>query len=482
MRNFKTKTLNAASWSLASNGVSQFLSFFIGIFLARLLTPDDFGLVAMTVVFTAFASLFSNIGLDQALIQKQDIKERHINSVFWLNLLIAIFMAAIMFAAAPNIADFYGREQVESICKAYSITYVIGAFAVIPRIQLIKNLNFKIISSAELIAMIVSGIIAITCAMNGFSYWALVIHRITQQLIISFILIFYVKWRPSAIFSSAALKEIMGFSLSIFGTKLLKITTQNIDNLLIGKFLGGELLGSYDKSRSIMLTPIKNISQVIGNIMFPSLSLINADKPRVKAIYLRIIRSISIITFPMMVGMIVVSESFVLGVLGEQWEEIVPLVKVFCFLGIFSSILTVTGTIFQSQGAAGLQFRTNLLTQPIRIACVIIGLNWGVMGVALGFALSGIFNSLIVITVAGKLIDLKPSTFLQALAPTLAPTLIMGVSVWYIGEILRLDSELLTLSIQVLSGAIIYLSSLALLKIEAYQDMRNVFEQHFLNK
>ena len=464
---------------MGSSVISQAVSFGFGITLARLLMPDDFGLVAMAMVFTGLAGLMSDVGLGAALIQKKNATEAHFSSVFWLNIILGFSLGVILFFSSSWISAFYERSEVENICKVLSIGFIIGALAMVPGTIFRKELKFKYIALIDLVSMVAAGIIAITMAVNGFGYWSLVVLKLSQVVITTALLFGFSKWRPKSGISINATKELLGFSVSVFGTSLLQYATRNIDKLLIGKMLGGQVLGVYDKAHAMMLFPLHNISHVISSIMFPSMSLVQSDIVRVKGIYLRATRSIALITFPMMMGLFVVADSFVLGVLGTHWAELIPVLRILCVAGLVSSIVTVTGTLYQSQGAALLQFRVNLVTQPIRMLGVIVGIQWGVLGVAVGYTVALLINSLITLTIAGRLVELRLSTLLLSLAPILLPATIMALLVSTIRPVLGLDNDLLVFLTQVVAGAIIYWGSVILIGLKAYEDVACVLREEY---
>jgi len=476
----KAKTVRAAGWVAGTRVIAQVISFAFGIALARLLIPDDFGLIAMVLVFTGLANLLSDVGLGAALIQKKDAQEVHFSSVFWLNLAVGCLLAAILYIVAPVLGQFYERVEVEGICRTLALMFPVGALAMVARTRLIKDLEFKYISLSEVVALVISGVVAVTLAVKGFGYWSLVTHILLQQIIKTIIIWNVASWKPTRAFNRDALRILMGFSLSVFATQLLQYITRNIDKLLLGKFLGGQPLGIYDKAQSMMLFPLQNVSHVVGSIMFPSLSLIQSETERVKMIYLRSTRVIALVTFPMMAGMFVVADSFVIGVLGPQWSEVIPVLQIFCFAGVAASIVTVTGALYQSQGAAALQLRVNLITQPIRIAGIVAGLPWGALGVAIGFTATSFINGLITLVIAGRLVNLSIFTLARYLLPIFFPAMLMATVLYIMRPFLTFENELFILLIQVVTGVTFYLACVILMKLEAYKDIEKVLREQYL--
>ncbi len=483
MEKFKTETVSAIGWVLSSQLITQVVSFIIGIVLARLLLPDDFGLIAMMMVFYGLAGILLDVGLGQALIQKKNVQEEHFSSVFWLNFLIGCVLGGTLFFVSPWLSDFYGRVELEGMFKVLSINFPIASLAIVYNARFAKELKFKYLQLSEMLAMVVSGIVAIVLAAYEYGYWSLVAQRLSQQIVLTTMVWSLSSWSPKLKISFTAIKELFVFSASIFFTQLLRYSHSSLDRLLLGKFMGGSVLGLYDKAYSLMLFPLRNVSSVIGKVMFPALSLIQSDKVRTSKVYIRSVRAIALVTYPMMAGLFVVADSFVLGILGENWVGLIPLLRIFCVAGFISSILTVTGSLYLSQGAAARQFRVSLINTPIRIIGIVAGLHWGGIGVAIGFTCSLFIASLITLTVALRLIDLNIFSLVRAVAPILLPTLLMAVSVWGIGSELSIENKLFLFFLQVVVGVIVYWGLVALMKIEAYTDVVGIFrEKLFFSK
>ncbi|WP_273208554.1 lipopolysaccharide biosynthesis protein [Marinobacter subterrani] len=471
MSDFRGRVLTALSWTAGGKMISQVISVGFGIALARMLTPDDFGLIAMMMVFTGFAGLLMDVGLGSALVQKKDVKEIHYNTVFWTNLGLGASLSCIVYFSSPFIAAFYGRNELIVIGHILSLQFTLGALALVPRQRLVKNLTFKVVVSADLIGMIVAGISAIIMVYAGFGYWALAWQPVILRMTATIYIWSVAKWLPSLAFSREALKELFGFSFYVFASTLLQYASRQVDKLLVGKYLGGDALGILEKARSMMLFPLQNVSNVVGSVMFPALSAIQSEKERVRSVFLRSTQGIALLTFPMIAGVYVVSESFVLGVLGEQWRELIPILKMLCFVGIPTSIVAVNGPVYLSQGKAKLQFKVKLLTRPIAIVCVLVGLQWGLEGIVLGVILSGWINSIITLKISGSLINLPLYVLIQSLAKALVCAVLMAMLLILADPYLASVSQITKLLIQIILGAIIYLTLVLLIRPPATTEL-----------
>ncbi len=471
MSEYKGKVLRALSWSAGGKVFSQVISLGFGIALARMLTPDDFGLIAMMMVFTGFAALLTDVGLGSALVQKADVTELHYNTVFWTNLGLGVALTCIILVSSPWIATFYGREELTGLGYILSLQFVLGALALVPRQRLVKSLTFKVITIADFLGMFVAGIAAIVMAKYGYEYWALAWQFVILRVVATLYIWMSARWMPRLSFSKHALAELFGFSFYVFATRMLGYITQQADKLLAGRFLGGNAVGLLDKAQSMMLFPLSNVSHVVGSVMFPALSMIQNDKKRVRAVYMRCTQAIALLTFPMMAGMFAVAENFVLGVLGEQWEELVVILRILCVAGIAISIVTVTGSVYLSQGMAKLQFKVNLLTRPIALTGVVVGLNWGVEGVAIGATAATLINTVITLRVAGGLIDLSLSTLFSSFFKTFCAAVLMCIAIMATESFVSEYPPLVRFFIQVLEGVLVYTFLVVLFRVRALEDV-----------
>tara|TARA_B100002003_G_scaffold182027_1_gene170207 strand:+ start:30395 stop:31828 length:1434 start_codon:yes stop_codon:yes gene_type:complete len=477
MISFKYRFLNALAWNAGGNFFSQGVSILIGIVLARLLSPEAYGLIAMVLVFTGLASLLSDVGLGSALVQRQDLKSVHFNSVYWCNIGLGTLLAAVLFMSSQQIAIFYGQPQIEPVVRMLSLGFVIGAASLVHRQVLVKSMTFKYLALADFLGMAGSGAVAIYLAHMGFGFWALVFQQIMNSMIVFFIVSSTSGWKPKKEFSPAAIKELFSFSAYVFLTSLLQYAAMRVDKLISGKYLGANSVGLIDKAQSMMLFPLQNISHTISAVMFPALSSLKDDTAKVRRIYLKCIQAVAFLTFPMMAGMFAVSESFILGVLGKHWIELIPVLQVFCLAGAINSIATITGAVYLSQGASKLQFRVNLFTRPLVIVCVVIGLSWGVIGVAWGIVVAAWISGIYTMTTVWKLIDLAAVSVFKILYPIVLLSMLMGAVVIYLGFKFSHLDHLALLAVQILAGVLVYTLAALCFRIDALATFRSTLSR-----
>jgi O-antigen/teichoic acid export membrane protein len=468
---YKNRVVNAVAISGGSRLVIQLISLGYTITLARLLAPDDFGLIAMVVVFTGFADLLADVGLGSALIQKKDVTEVHYSTVFWTNLGLGFFFTGLVFISSDWIAAFYKRQELSLIAQILSLQFVLAAIRLVPGNRLAKELHFGYVAIASLLGMLLAGALAVYMALEGYGVWALAWQAVVGTLVTTLVTCLACRWKPQFVFSFGALKELLSFSVYVFGTQMIQYGARTVDKLLAGRYLGGDAVGLLDRAQTVILFPLRNISHVVGNVMFPAFSMVQEDVTRVRNVYVRSTQAIALVTFPMMLGMIAVADNFVIGILGEQWAEMVPIIRILCVSGISTSIVTITGAVYLSQGASKLQFRVNLLTRPIAILGVIVGLSWGLIGIAVGSVVAVFINTLITLSRAGPLIELRLLDLFKALLPTLIAATCMAIPVFLIGHYTDLEQPLMELLVQVLVGIALYLALALIMRLSAFTDL-----------
>ena len=470
----KQKTIKGLTWSGISQGVKVASQFIITAILARLLSPNDFGMLAMAIVFMNFAMIFSEMGISSALVQKQDTHDRHYYSAFWLNLVTGLCLMLIFIAISPLIAVFYKKPELQPILMVLAINFFISSFVIVQQTILTKEMEFKKLAIRDILAVIISGIIGIFLAYHGFGVWSLVYQSIVFTLINSLFLWTVSSWRPKFQFASADIRDILNFSANLTGFNIVNYFARNADQLLIGKFLGAQALGYYSLAYKIMLYPLQNISWVIGKVMFPAFSKIQHNIEKVKISYMRMVKAISLIIFPVMAGLFVIAPEFVVVIYGPDWKPIIILVKIFCVCGLIQSVGTTIGNILLSQGRADLQFRLGIINTIIVIISVLFGLRWGINGVAFCYAIYSFIWVHITFAITNRLIKLHNLLFYSKLANSYMISFIILITLSFLKVLIK-PSDFISLSVLLFFGVITYLLMLFYLKQLSFQNNRIMY-------
>jgi PST family polysaccharide transporter len=479
-QSLKNRTIKGLTWSVLASFVKQVLTFTIGVILARLLSPAEFGIIGMIAVFTGLVSTFMEQGLGSAIIHKQDIEKRHLDSIFWFNVGIGFFCTIAFMILSFPIAKFYKNPVLQPITFMISFNFFLGSFNIVQNALLNKKVDFKRLAIIDTLSVLVGGFIGIFLALAKFGVWALVWQTLATTFTTVIVMWVTSSWRPGIVFNISALKEIFKYSTNLLGFNILNYWTRNFDNLLIGRFIGSFALGIYAKAYQLMLLPLTQVSQVISRVMFPILSEIQHDKKKIKSIYLKSIQCIALITFPLMLTFWVVNNDFVLAVYGEKWESMIPILYVLILCGMIQSIGTTTGWIYNSIGRTDIQFKWGILAAIVRTAGFIIGLRWGVMGVAISYFITGYFILWYPSwSISGRLIDLKFSEMLRCLASPFYCAIAAAVSAWILGiSLLSHWGHLERLFILSVSSMLIYLVLIHVFSIGAYTNVSKLIKDY----
>jgi O-antigen/teichoic acid export membrane protein len=469
----KRQTLSGVAWSSTGRVGQQVIQFALTILLARLLLPEDFGLIGMVLVFTGFASLFAEFGFSSALIQRPEITEAHSSSVFWLNLLVGLLLSGGFYFLAPLLSDFYAVPDLQPVARALAITFSIASVGIVPTALLQRRMDFKRLARLELLAAALAGGIAVFMALRGFGVWALVAQTLIGSLVTVVLAFILSGWRPSLSFSHRAVADLLHFSSHLFGFKFINYWARNADNLLVGKLIGSVGLGIYSRAYSLMLLPVTQVIRVISRVMFPALSLIQDDTKRVKRVYLRAMGMIALITFPMMTGLFVVAEPFVLAVLGVQWSAVVPVLQILCVVGLIQALCNPTGWIYQSQGRTDWLFWWGVGGAGTLIVAISIGAALGtVESVAWAYMIANLVLFYPCIMIPGKLIGMHVSDVVREVSGALVCSCAMAGLVWTLGLLLPESwSHGARLTLQVITGAAVYFLVLLVTRPAGYREL-----------
>lgn len=475
---FREKTIAGILWSFVSQLGRYGLQFIIGVILARLLSPDDFGLIGMITVFVGFANIYTDLAFGSALIQKQDTNPDHYFSIFWINLGTGLALTLLFMASSPLIARFYSQPVLIPLTMLISTNFFIGSLKIIQSSLLMKQLEFGRLAFVELMALAISGSTGITMAILGFGVWSLAWQSVMFTGLTVILLWIVSDWRPAMRFKWIVVKELLGFSSNLLGFSSVNYWLRNADNLLVGRFLGTSALGIYSRSYGIMLLPLTMISRSIGQVMFPALSKIQDDVPRIQRLYLRMTAAIALITFPLMLGLLVVAEDFVLFLFGAQWVGMIPILQAFCIVGMVQSIGTLNGNIYLSQGRTNLQFRVGGMVGLLGVGAIVLGLRWGVNGVAYAYTLFSLLITYPTISIAVSLIDLPFIKVIKNLAGIFGCAAAMALLVWGIGFLLPTDwPHWAYLAVQVPLGMAVYGTLIHTFRLQAYREAREIIRE-----
>ncbi len=422
----KQKTITSLSWSALSQLGKQSIQFIITAVLARLISPTDFGLIGMATVFTQFAATIGETGVTGALIQRRNVDNEHYSTVFWLNLGVGLLLFAIGLLCAPLVAVFYKTPALKPIMIGIAFAFPVASIGVVQQAILMKELHFKQLMFRDIAAVFAGGACGIWMALNGFGAWSLVGQLLMFTLVNSIALWFFSSWRPAFVFSKRSLDDLIGFSANMTGFAITNYIGRNVDYLLIGKFLGSEALGLYTLAYKLMLVPLQNVSWVITRVMFPAFSKIQHDSEAVCRNYLKLIRFVSLITFPMMAVLSVLAPDLIHDIYGDSWQGAVLPIQILSFCGMVQSLTTIGGTLYQSQGRADLQFRMGVANALLTTLVVSLTVQRGLIPLAAAYTTFSIIWSVFSLIVCSNIISLDIGKVFKSMVPAILVAAVLG--------------------------------------------------------
>jgi PST family polysaccharide transporter len=412
-------------WTGGGQALRQVIQLIASVALARLLTPDDFGLLGMTLVFMGVAQLFADFGIGAAIVQSSQVDRIVLSSCFWANAGVALVVSLLLALASPLAGAFYGDPRVVPLLLVLSSSLILSGVTVVPRATLLRDMAFAQVAKAQVVGSLAGAVAAVTMAWLGLGVWSMVMQPIVGSAVTILLVMAYAGWIPRLEFSWHRIRDLAGFSAGVLGSDLLNFANRNADTLLVGRYLGSGQLGYYSMAYQLMLYPLSQVSSVIVKVLFPALSRMQGDKHRLRQAYLRSISAIAFVTFPMMVGLFAVSREFVSVVFGEKWLPMLPVLDILCWVGMMQSVGTTLGTIYLSTGRIRTAFLLTLCSTPIFILSFVIGLRWGITGVALGYAIASAGLFYVGLWLAFAIVGLTFREFHRALAKPLVASVIM---------------------------------------------------------
>jgi O-antigen/teichoic acid export membrane protein len=450
-------------WTGAGQVVRQLIQVGSSVILVRLLSPGDFGLIGMAMFFVGIGQLLADFGVGSAIVHSRAVDRVVLSSCFWLNVIVAAVLAALVLGFSPLIGSFYERRDLVPIVEALSLNLLLSGLQVVPSALLYRDLRFADLARAQVLGSLAGALAAMALAWAGFGVWALVAQPLVGSTANLLVCTLAQRWYPRLEFSWAQTAPLARFSAALLGTNIVGYMNRNVDSLLVGRVLGAGPLGYYSMAIQLMLYPLQQVSSVIVRVLFPTLVQIRDDLPRLRSAYLKAVASIALITFPIMGGLFALADDFVLVVFGPQWVEMAPLLKVLAWVGMMQSVGTTVGTIYLSMGNPGVAFRVTLVGAPVFILGLAAGLPWGIFGVAVGYAVASFSLFYYTTHTAFRFIDLTHMEFHRVLLKPLGAALAMVAALHGLAVIIGPLTPAGRLAVGVLAGTLIYLAVSALI-------------------
>lgn len=387
MGELKDKTLSGVKWSAIGRFSTQGISFVIGILLARILSPSDYGVIGMIGIFMAIAQTFIDSGFGSALIRKKDCSDTDYSTAFYFNIAVGIVSYLILFFSAPLIADFFKTPILIDIVRVLSINLFLNSLSIVQTAKLTAAVDFKSQAKISLVATIVSGCIGLIMAYSGYGVWSLVYQSVSLSIVRTILFWIVTKWRPQRIFSKQSFNYLFGFGSKILSASILHTIYANLSTILIGKFYTTQDLGYYSRGESLASLPSSNLTSILQSVTYPILSKMQDDDSRLIQVYRKYIRLTSLVIFFGMCLMAALAKPLILVLLSDKWVNSVIFLQIFCFALMFDHLCQLNLNILYVKGRSDLVLRLEIIKKTISISMIIAAIPFGVLAICISRAL-----------------------------------------------------------------------------------------------
>lgn len=381
----KQKTAKGLFWGGLSNGVQQVLNLLFGLILARILTASDYGMVGMLAIFSAIASTIQESGFTAALTNQKEIRHEDYNAVFWFSTLTGILFYLILFFCAPLIADFYDKPELVGLSRVVFLSFLFGGLGIASNAYLFKTLMAKERAKIDVIALICSGIVGVTLALNGFAYYGLAIQTTTYIGVGSLLRMYFAPWKPTAQINFHPLKAMFGFSSKLILTNIFTQINNNVFSVVLGKFYTPQQLGFYSQGQKWMGMGHQLIGGMINSVAQPVLVQVEDDKIRQRNVFRKMVRFGAFVSFPAMLGLAFVAKEFIYILLGEKWLPSVPFLQLFCIWGAVVYLWLLYTNLLISHGKSDVYLYGIILIGVLQLLIVGVMFSFGIYLMVIGY-------------------------------------------------------------------------------------------------
>ena len=465
-------------WRFLEKTGAQAVTFVVSLFLARLLSPEDYGTVALIMVIINFLNVLVDSGLGNALIQAKHIDDMDFSTVFIFNIAFCIVLYFLLFCTSPYVAKFYNDNKLTLMIRVLGIIILISSAKNIQQAYISRNLLFKKFFYSTLCGTILAAVVGIVLAFRGVGIWALVIQYLVNAIVDTCILWVTVEWKPKLFFSWHRLVNLLSYGWKLLCSQIITVGYQNVRQILIGKVYTPEILAFYNQGDKFPNLLVTNIIYSIGSVLFPTLSKSQDSKETVKQGTREAIQLSSYILMPLMMGLAVCAPTLVKVVLTEKWIPCVPYLQIFCFIYAFYPLHTANLNAIKALGFSEIYLKLEIIKDVIGIGILLVTLRMGAFNIAIGYALS---------TIIAQVINSWPNKFLlnygyfeqlKDMAPPILCSIIMGVMIFFV-NMLRL-SDIVTLFVQIPLGAIVYILLSRLFNLSSYNQIIKILSELFV--
>lgn len=454
------------AWSLAEKAGSMLLQMGVGIFVARLLAPDDYGVMAILTVFATLSLVVVDSGFSQTLIRSENPSPGDFRSVFRFNLIASVLLYLLLVLVSPLLADYFGLPVLHTIAPVLFLLLPLNALCVIQQAIYTRQLRFDTLSKAVFASTVFGGAVAVGMAWSGYGVWSLVGQRLAAMGGKAAMLWALSDWRPEGRFSGRALRTMAPYSLRLMATDLISALYNNISQLFVGKMYSTQMLGYFTQGQKLKELPVAATLQSVQNVTFPALSKIGADPGKFAESYRQLMLMVAFLVFPVMTGLIAVAENFFALFLGEKWMPTVPYFEILCLAGLFTPLAAVACNVLKVKSDGGVIVRLEVVKKSVMTVILLLSIPRGVTAIAWGIVAMAACELALNVFATRRFAALPLRRLIGAVLPAALLSGVLYAAVFLFGRLVELPLPLLLLT-KILLGVIVYAGLALLLRMEA---------------
>lgn len=453
----KKQVTSGIIWTFGQQFGIQLINFVVSIILARLLLPEEFGLIGMISVFIGVGNALLNAGLTNSLIRSKDLDQGDYSTVFFFNLFSSIIIYVVIYFSAPLIADFYDQPLLTSIVRLYCISFIIAAFMAVQQARMTKNMEFKTQTIISIPSLIVGGGVGITMAYMGYGVWSLVWNQLVTQSVRSIQFWIYSGWQPSLVFDNNKFKEHFSFGYKITLSNLIGKIFDNSYPIIIGRFFAASQVGFYTRAETMKNLPVKNISLALNRVTYPLFSTIQDDNVRLKSVYKKLMKMVVFVVAPVMVFSAVLAEPVFRFLLTEKWLPAVPYFQILCVAGILYPVHMYNLNVLTVKGRSDILLKLTIIKNALLTLAIIIGVQFGIFGLLYAQVILSLVSFFINAFYTDKFIDYSAFEQTRDLIPIVILSIAAGAGIFFVDMWLSEGLDFVRIVTGSLIGVVIYL-------------------------
>ncbi|MBR4793309.1 MAG: lipopolysaccharide biosynthesis protein [Bacteroidaceae bacterium] len=475
-QSLKDKTIKGVGWSAADAYLGYCVTLIVGIILARLLSPDEYGLIGLTTIFIVVLESIVDSGFSTSLIRKKDVTEDDYNTMFYTNLGVSIVMYVVLFFCAPLISSFFDREELVSLVRVMGLLIIIQALSIVQYTVLSKRIDFKTKTKASLLSAIISGVIGVGMAFTGFGVWALVGQRLSKEFFYTMLLWVFNKWWPKLRYSIDSLRYMWGFGWKLLLSGLLDRTWAQLYQVVVGKFYNPSTLGQYSKGKEFPSFLSVNFQTIIGRVTYPVLAEVQDDTTRLVSAYRRIIKTTMFVTVISVISLGAVSEPFIFCLIGPQWQQAATFMPFICFSMSLYPLHAINLNMLKVLGRSDIFLYLEIVKKIIAIGPLCLGIFVGIYWMLIGSIVIGFIAFFINTYYTGKKLGYTSWMQLKDVAPSYGIAFLIGLSVYFL-KYLPI-SYWIILPLQVIIGLSVFIIACERIKLVEYVELKDIMKAY----